>query len=49
VSNLRCALGGGIEAVGSGDRITVDPGRVDAFRFDGMVRNAAALVDTDPG
>ena len=48
VSNLRCALGGGIEMAGGGYRMTIEPGRVDAVRFDVMVRKAAALVDTDP-
>jgi DNA-binding SARP family transcriptional activator len=48
VSNLRSALGGEIEMAGGGYRLTVDPERVDAVRFEGLVRKAAALVDADP-
>src|SRR5215472_17082742 len=43
VAALRRTLGGHIQTVGSGYRLDVDPGQLDAGRFDELLRRATGL------
>ncbi|MGZ4356049.1 MAG: nSTAND1 domain-containing NTPase, partial [Gaiellaceae bacterium] len=48
VSNLRAAIGDIIVRDDGGYRLAIDPGHVDAVRFEDDVTRAADLVETDP-
>ena len=48
VSNLRVAIGGGIERSGSGYRIDIDPAQVDVVLFERLLDEARSSLNTNP-